>query len=451
MIARSRAKPEFSLQQPMFWVGFSMFLINRYTDHTYNIPITDLFLPVYTGFMAIRTRHFMNMFSIPGLWLTLILMTWIALSSIANGIPMSEQVRYSIVVLTTFLPIFFYMVIVDRRRVMQFIIGQITAFGIAFIVSSGIDYWNGEVDRSLRGIQPTPVVALSLYICFGKRLSPSLRHALMASGVISFLVGIAIEARGPLLSIVMGVGFWLAGRFVSMRNTFLPTACIALFTAHYVLGLFFNAYQLVNNSDHATLSNLERAYAIDFSVDSISQHPLFGISPVAFGPAFVTGLKALHNVYGVAQEVQSPHNSFLEYTTFYGFPGGVLFLICVWALLYSGARNSRAGPFVVALCMAAVVRLAAFYGISGWIRIEWFTAMFVLFYDFRTSPFRKTVVTPHGRMLSTESILNAGVLDARQTASHGPDHGTAGVATAPSAISQQRVTLHRESGGDALR
>jgi hypothetical protein len=403
---QQRAKG-FNLKQPMLWLGFGMFFASRYSDHNYHVPITDLFLPILTGWMAIRERRLHHILSLPGFWLAAVFFLWFFLSNQINQVPWDLQIRHSVVTLTLFLPIFFYMLSSDKRLVMAFIVGNIIGFGVFFAVAVGLDYFHGSVDRTLRGIQPTPVVALALYLRYQKQLSRPLRAVLVLSATISFLVSISIEARGPFLSVIIALALWPLAMTRSMRTWALPAAVMLMFVAHYLLGSAIDVYDTIQDSHFATLSNLERGYAIDFSVANIHQNPWFGTSPLPFPADFARAFGVVHDFYRSYDAVESPHNSFLEYTLFFGFPAGLAFLASVWVLLRVGGRSPYVSAAVLALACSAIVRLAAFYGISGWVRIEWFTAMFILFYDFNPVFVRAAARAAFGRRDISANVRNS--------------------------------------------
>ncbi len=379
MSEQSQTLYRYTLKHPMLWIGFGMFFLNHYTDTHYNVPVTDLFLPVLAGIMALPGLRLRRVLRLPGLWASVFFLAWFVISNLVNGLSFSQQLRHSVVAVTIFLPIFFYILATDKRPIMAFIIGNIIAFGFFFIVASGIDYYNGELDRSLRGIQPTPVVALAVYLFFRKRLSTPLRFVLIASGVVSFLVAIGIEARGPFLSVLLALIFWGIGRTPRLRTSLVPAMVVVLLAAHFIVGLDMKVYDQIKESKYATLSNLERGYAIDYSVRGIYWNPFFGTSPIPFPAEFAASFGAVENFYRSYDAVESPHNSYLEYSLFYGLPAGVAFLAFIWGILRAGAKLSTE-PVIFSLICAGIIRLAAFYGISGWIRIEWFTLVFLLFY-----------------------------------------------------------------------
>jgi O-Antigen ligase len=370
----------FGLKDKWFWIGVIVFFLGRFLSDNYKVPLVELFLPTITLYYCLSRGSFALALRSPLFFPAVAFVAWGTLSCLVNDVGLASAMRKFSVLSTLFAALIFYTGIADKRNVLSFVIGCIVAFGVEFSLVAILELAQGDVSRDLRGLQPTPVVAMALYLHFGKRLTPMLRIALIMSALVSFLVAFAIDARGPLLSAIFGAGLWFFGRTKSLRMFVLPLVVVFALLANTLAGLTWNMYDRVLNSDNMTMSNAERAYAIDYSIANIDKSPWFGMSQDAFTVGFANAYDEM-SVFQKNDVVESPHNSFLEYSVFFGLPSGFLFLYLVWRTLFVGARKNTTTPLVYGLILAAIIRLGAFYGVSGWIRIEWFAVLFILYDD----------------------------------------------------------------------
>ncbi|KKT28039.1 MAG: hypothetical protein UW15_C0038G0008, partial [Parcubacteria group bacterium GW2011_GWC1_44_10] len=216
---------------------------------------------------------------------------------------------------------------------------------------------NGSISRTLRGIQPTPVVAFAFWAMFRDRMSNNLKILTWFTIIVSILVGIAIEARGPLLAVVMMVGFSFIAKLGLKQNIFLIIIMCASLMAHFITGIIFpDMYYAVIASDNNTLSNRERAYLIDFCLMMIKENPWFGMSFREFAMVFADYFSWIDNFRRDVDAVKSPHNSFLEYATFYGLPAAFLFMSMLISLFRNGLRL-QTNIWIKTAIIAGIIRL----------------------------------------------------------------------------------------------
>jgi hypothetical protein len=370
----------FDLKDKWFWIGVIVFSFGRFLSDNYKVPLIELFLPLLTLYYCISCGSLALAFRSPLIFPAIAFIAWGMISCLVNGVGFDSTVRKVAVLSTLFAAPILYTGIADKKVVISFIIGCIVTFGVEFSTVAILELIRGDISRDLRGLQPTPVVAMALYLHFRKRLSRNLRVALIMSAIVSILVSFSIDARGPLLSVTFAAGLWGLGRTKGLRTFILPLIVVFVLLADTLAGLSGNMYDRVLDSNRVTVSNAERAYAIDYSIINISNSPWFGISQDAFTSGFANAYDEV-TVFRNPDAVESPHNSFLEYSVFFGLPCGLLFLYLVWCTLFVGARMNATTPLVYGLILATIIRLGALYGVSGWIRIEWFAVLFTLYDD----------------------------------------------------------------------
>ena len=370
----------FNLKDKWFWIGVIVFFLGRFLSDNYKVPLIELFLPLLALYYCSSRGSLALAFQSPLMMPAAIFVAWGTISCLINDVGLESTVRKVMVLSTLFAAPILYTGISDKKNIISFVIGCIVAFGFEFAAVTMLELMGGEIGRDLRGLQPTPVVAMALYFHFGKCLSRNLRIALIMSAIVSILVTFVIDTRGPILSVIFAAGLWGLGRTKSLRMVVLPLIVVFILLADTIAGLSGNMYDRVLDSNRITVSNAERAYAIDYSIVNISNSPWFGISQDAFTSGFANAYDEV-TVFRNPDTVESPHNSFLEYSVFFGLPCGLLFLYLVWCGLFVGARMNTTTPLVYGLILAAIIRLCAFYGVSGWIRIEWFAVLFILYDD----------------------------------------------------------------------
>jgi O-antigen ligase len=120
-----------------------------------------------------------------------------------------------------------------------------------------------------------------------------------------------------------------------------------------------------------TWSNFERAFLIDRSIELSSDSPIFGNSSEVFVSDFAQNFLALsHWIKPEDEIVGGPHNSVLEHIVFFGYPGGVLFLLML-CLIVSDAVVAAGGEVIIlGLCLSLIMRHAMFYGFAQNSRFE---------------------------------------------------------------------------------
>ncbi|MCK1722061.1 O-antigen ligase family protein [Bradyrhizobium sp. 141] len=353
--------------------------MNRFLDSAFNVPVLDMVLPLMVLGFALAEKRAIHIMQMTSFWILIILLIWVCFSFAINHVPAASWIRRLAVIVTTFLPILLFRTMRRHEALIAFTVGCIVGFSFYFVSAVAIELSHGSVSRELRGIQPTPVVAMALYLCLKNEMSKLVRWTLITSTAVSALIGLAIDARGPIIALVMGLALWPVAA-MRARSWLLPLIAALGFAAHFLYGLNYSAYGALLTSGHYTVSNAERAYAIDFCVSLIKSAPWFGQSPDDYGMTFAHAYDSLPGIWRQTEGVLSPHNTFLEYSVFYGVPTAILLLVILWATLRAGGARIARYPLVYALVVAGVVRLGAFYGISGWIRIEWFALLFLMFH-----------------------------------------------------------------------
>ena len=378
---------------PLVALGLLYYPLNKLTDRALNIPVGDLLLPLALLYFALKTNTFSKIIKIPATWWALAFITWVFIANMTHGIGLGNQGRMLYVLSTLFLPVLCFITLPDeyKDKIIKFMIGAILGFGFFFIFEAAMEIANGSISRTLRGIQPTPVVAFAFWAMFRDRMSNNLKILTWFTIIVSILVGIAIEARGPLLAVVMMVGFSFIAKLGLKQNIFLIIIMCASLMAHFITGIIFpDMYYAVIASDNNTLSNRERAYLIDFCLMMIKENPWFGMSFREFAMVFADYFSWIDNFRRDVDAVKSPHNSFLEYATFYGLPAAFLFMSMLISLFRNGLRL-QTNIWIKTAIIAGIIRLGAFYGFSGWLRIEWFALMFLLYYSMQRSSAKPSV------------------------------------------------------------
>ena len=386
---------KFTLKTPMILFGILMFLINRFADSNLNLPVGDLFLPFLTLAFVVREKGLPGFIKSPGLILVMLLLVWITTSNIVNGITFLGQIRNTYAVATLFIPIMLFTLTKNRSDLIAYFIGITLGFALYFVTLAGIDMAHGEIARELRGEQPTPVVALALYVMFRDRMSKSLQFLILGLVAATLAVAITIEARGAILSLMIAVAVYLAARVSPWPRVTIPALVVLGLMAHFISGNYVgSSFDTAISSGNDTVSDLERAYAIDYSRMVISQFPWFGNSPQGYSINFTD---FFNNIAGFSEEgdkIASPHNTFLEYGVFFGYPAAYLFMLIVARFVFAGTTSKKhARTLTVALCAAGIIRLGAFYGFSGNPRMEWFALMFTLLYAYKNQQTEAPVIT----------------------------------------------------------
>lgn len=286
--------------------------------------------------------------------------------------------------ITLALPVFCFMAIDIRENMMRLAVGLIIGFGLYFIFLVLCDGFNGEISRTLRGEQPTPIVAIALYILLKDRMSWLLKLTLLLVSFASFGIGIVVQARGPLLSLCLVPLLYFFCKFIPVKKIAIPLVLILGLMMHWGVGLWEEGgmYKEVLHSEHNTLSNKERAFLIDYSIDVLSRSPWTGMPFTDFGSNFGASFSAVDGYQSGSFGVLSPHNSFLEYAVFFGYPTAAMFMAFLYRLVQAGALANARRYMLLAVTISGILRLGAFYGFEGWLRIEWFALMFSIFYSY---------------------------------------------------------------------
>ncbi|RYG61593.1 MAG: O-antigen ligase domain-containing protein [Alphaproteobacteria bacterium] len=380
-----QAKTPIALKDSMVLFGMLMFFLNRFMDTSFNLPVGELFLPLLVMFFAVREKTLGKFYLAPGFALTCMFLGWILMSNFYHGVSLSSQIRNLLAVSLLFLPVLLFILVKDRDNLMRYIVGGIVGFGLYFLYMVAIEIPDGTLPRWYRGIQPTPVIPLLLYVLFRDRLSRPLRIFLLGLTISSLLITYLIFTRGPLIGVVAAIGFYGLARIIVAPRIALPATLVVGLLGNFLLSIYTgNSFDTVAASAQDTISNLERAYAIDYTRYVLATRPWFGDSPQNFAISFADNFAAIMQLTEQRGDaVETPHNSFLEYSAFFGYPAGVIFLALIFRMTYAPLGNSVVlRSFVAALCLAGLLRLAGFYGLSGIWRIEWFTLMFALYYYF---------------------------------------------------------------------
>ncbi|MFN3352738.1 MAG: O-antigen ligase family protein [Brevundimonas sp.] len=377
---RRFAGTPYGFSDPWLLSGAVVYSAGSLIDSATNIPIVDLLLPLLVLGVFLREGSLVSLTRLATFYLAAALVALVALSLFANAEAPGGAIRRLVVVATTFVPILLFRTLRRQQQVMSFVVGCVGGFCISFMIEVAIDLSDGGVSRSLRAIQPTPVVAVAVLLALRYELSPLVKRVLLVGAIATTAVAFAIEARAPVLALLTAIALWPFVSWTTFRVWVSPLLVGLGLAGHYVYGLSGSAYQAVLLSGRYSISNAERAYAIDLCTQLIRENPWLGVSAGAYPQLFAEGYSRMPGIWREAVGVLSPHNTFLEYAVFHGLPSAVLLTALIVGLFLAAARRGFLRPLVYALIVAGVIRLCAFYGISGWIRIEWFALMFLAFY-----------------------------------------------------------------------
>ncbi|MEZ5857111.1 MAG: O-antigen ligase family protein [Hyphomicrobiaceae bacterium] len=371
----------FTLTNPGLLFGVALFAANTIGDKVSNLPLADLILPVYCLGLLYRQGTRSATGSLPGLVAAFALLVWIALANDQHGLDAAYQLRRLSSTATIFLPLYTFLWIRDKAALLSVLIGMMLGFALYFLGETAITLVTGGNVRALRWVQPTPVVLLAIPLVTQKQSSWLLRTLFYTSAIISCGIGVMAEARAPLIAVVVAVTLYGLARLFPWPRVVLVGVTFAALIAHCVMGLSANALDTVILENRATASNMERAAAVDYSLAMATANPIWGISQPFYGIDFADYYRALSGSGGELDYVESPHNTILEQAVFYGIPAAVLTLLAIFRLLWAPlASPAVARQLGAAMAVAAVIRLCAFYGISGIYRIEWHIAVALLYY-----------------------------------------------------------------------
>lgn len=374
----STPHPIFALTRPWVIFGAILYPLGRFTDIHFNLPLTDLLIPLIILFHYTHQPAPKTILSQPGIWPAAAFILWTLLANTVHSVPAFNQLRTTVALGTIFVPVFAFAALTNRTATLQLILGCLVGFGIDFGLAAFPQLISGYLDRELRGLQPTPIVALAFAAAFKKQLSPFAMAALLGIAAFSTAIAIGIQSRGPLISIAAAIPLYVAIRMLRPPPVLIALVLITAVAAHWIIPqVSENLYDTVLTSDNNTLSNRERAALIEYSVEMISQNPIFGISQSTMIYDFADYFALLDKFRRDSDAVHSPHNTFLEYATFYGLPAAVLFCLFLFRTIRP-ALATVTNPWVTAAVIAGLIRLMAFYGLSGWLRIEWVALMFIL-------------------------------------------------------------------------
>lgn len=373
--------PLFSLLNPHLLFGAVLFAVSTFLDKTYNLPIADLIIPLYSLWLMLRQGSRAATHTMPGVVLAVLLLVWVTISNISHSVPLDYQLRRILSIATLFIPLYAFMWSRDKAPLLAMMLGMMLGFTLYFCGST-LHTMATQLDaRALRWIQPTPVILLAVPFILRHQASFALRALFIVAGVVSVLVSFWIEARGPIVSLPVALILFAGAMFLPMPRLFYAAALTAALTLHFATGLYTNAVNQVITSNHMTISNMERAAAIDYSLATANQHPWLGISQLTYIQDFPRYFASLPFVQTTVEMVETPHNTFLEYAVFYGYPAALLMLLAMVRLLWHPTRHAlTARHFGTALIVADIIRLSAFYGISGIYRPEWFMGILLLYW-----------------------------------------------------------------------
>lgn len=373
-------RPIYSLTQPYVLAGLLLYPISRFSDRLFNIPLVDLVLPVLLLALLWREGSIHRLPQTKGTLSLAVFLLWIILANLINSIPIAAHIRSTMGILTAFLPVVAYLALRDRTAAMQFITGGILGFCLYFASYAVPEVLSGNISRDLRNIQPTAVVPFALYILNRKHMTRPVTILIWFSILLSATIAWIIEARGPAIAIALTIGLYLIQKLITRSPAVLATILCMAVSMHWILASTTDElYYQVTVSTQDTLSNRERAALIDFSVTEIAEHPIFGISQHRFTLDFADYFAWIDNFRRETDAVHSPHNSMLEYAVFYGIPAAILFLVFITRIVARGIATTT-NPWVIAAALAGMIRLMAFYGLSGTFRIEWYAIAFALLF-----------------------------------------------------------------------
>lgn len=368
--------PQVSLKDAPLILGFLLGIINMYADQMFGIPLAELTVGVFICYTCLKTDNFLRpeTNNIAAIGWSILFLIWVAVATLAQGQQftylMVEELKYVVLLL----PALFICLMPDhdRHTLFKLTLGIFCGFIAYFAYLCISAYMSGYISFILKNLQPTPLLLVATLFIFKDRLSPGLKIYLLSALGFTILMGIVLGSRGALLSIGIGLFFYTLVRYVRFNRTMIAFTFITALTLHIGLGLIEQSVlDKVLQEDVATVSNMERAYLIDFSLNEIKHSPWVGIGRPTFANTFAYEFQEiLKDPNRLGLGVQSPHNTFLEIAVYFGIPALLFFALAVFTITRFALRISALNMAWAAFVLSLLVRHGALYGFSSHYRLE---------------------------------------------------------------------------------
>lgn len=350
------------------WAGVLLFALNFISDRLLNVPLGEIVLMGYLLLLIWQERSVISSsITLKYIVILLILFIFIFLITMHNNMGFGELVRTEVKYLFIFAPVMAAMLLRRPQLIVGVLIGFLLAHE-AYCLSQVIlgMVTEGTIPRPIRHLVPAPLVLLLVGYAYRHFLTPSLSKILIGLGLVNIPICLVIEARGPLFSLVLGLGLgavtWLIRPWVWpawLVYTVLPLVPVVILLTWPVTDFIYQ--------QAFTFSNVERIHLLDVALQIIQDNPWTGIGFDAFAGRFADVFEVLT---GWQIQASGPHNFYLETATALGLP---MMLICIGLLawLYGLALyRSPLGPVMACWGGAVVAVYCMVYGYTGVRRFE---------------------------------------------------------------------------------
>jgi O-antigen ligase len=336
------------------------------------VPIGEIVITLIVLYPFLRKTKSsyaeINAYGVIGLTL---LIAWVLVSGLVNGLEVGEITRNIIKNTFLFLPVLLFPAFEKKGVVINILLGFIIAFGLHYIFLICSDLVTmGSISVLLKDRQPTPLLLIIAVICLRDFLTPLTRIFLSILAVVLFGIALCVGARASILSLIFAGFFWVFGYMFRRNFLAVPVLLILCLSAHTILAFSTTSVlDIVYKYDLITESNKERAFLLDYSKKLIEENPWTGVGRSNFVTLFYsTGFSAMPEE-GV-QRVEGPHNSFMDALIFYGIPGAVCFAFMLYILTVDAMRKTPLSPSMFAFCIGLLIRCGMFLEFTGIYRYE---------------------------------------------------------------------------------
>ncbi len=317
-----------------FFLGFVMYFINKWSDQAINIPSGEFAILGLILIEFITKKKVLNHSDafIAGI-IAIVMVIWCTVVDYSHNGKASGSVRIFARFFVLYAIIVLYILLPNKRHVLLFITGMMSAHIINFFVQCGYQFLIARDDIfGLKYIIPTPSVVLLFYLLFKGNLSKPIGLLLIGCLVVSFLSLPFIGGRGAFLSLI------LAGVFYGLYATKIFTRSIMIYIILYVpfltitiVGIFgLDLIRTLQKHEYDTISNVERILMLDTSIEIMRDYTMTGRSLSSFSAMYEDDFLELT----VAKDTAlSPHNFYMETAVPYGVPA-LIALLWFWKKVY---------------------------------------------------------------------------------------------------------------------
>ena len=399
-----------TLHNPFVLFGILLLVVNVIAEQFINVPVAEL---VILAAIAYAFYHQGGFLKVPYILvagaLSILLVLWVSFVDYYHDADLGSAIRTFSRTFTYYALIVGYILLPCKRNVFHLMVGFMVGHVAYFILQTYLMYLTTSPQAMyvLKWWLPAPSIVILTNFFFKDLFSRGIQRLNIGFFVTILIMSPYISSRGGMISLVVGLLFYIAVRYVRVPSSLLVAASVLLplmfmgiASVFYDSSNIWSFYDWLVDIDYATSSNVERLLALHSNISIAMDYPLLGVGMKGFEPII---MPYVFELFPERATPLTPHNYYLEFMVPYGVPA-MLLVMSILALIYATLVKTMkitGQQVAIALFVSSIIAWAMLTNTgAGYGRLITFYLIFFSFYGLNELNLKKYSAMEEGKHLN---------------------------------------------------